>query len=66
MADTCLIQVGFHGNSIETNALSGIVFMDISYWSEITWENDRQFIMMILIHESGSQVFIDIKKFDNT
>ena len=40
--------------------------MDISYLSEIIWENDRQFIMMILIHESGSQVFIDIKKFDNT
>ena len=66
MADTCSTQVGFHGNSIETNALSGIVFMDISYLSEIIWENDRQFIMMILIHESGSQVFIDIKKFDNS
>ena len=65
MTDTCQTQVGFHGNSIETNALSGIVFMHISYLSEIIWENDRQFIMMILIHEAGSQVFVDIKKFDN-
>ena len=40
----------------------GIVFMDISYLSEIIWKkNERQFIVMI----SGSQVFIDIKKFDN-
>ena len=50
----------------ETNALYGIVFMDISYLSEIFWENDSQFIVMILIHESDSQVFIDIKQFDNT
>ena len=55
----------FSWNDIETNTLPGIVFMGISYLSEIIWKNDRQFIVMILIHESGSQVFIDIKKFDN-
>ena len=35
----------------------------LSVWNNLK-KNDRQFIVMILIHESGSQVFIDIKKFD--
>ena len=45
--------------------MSGIIFMNINNSRVIILEDDWQFTMVVLKHESCNQLLVDMKEFDN-